>query len=83
MTDLEKLKKQVQEKEFPVGAKIKEGCIEIEVLNSIQEDGDMTIFLECNDCIFNDGICKGDISCSNFDREDNECVIFKQTTNGN
>lgn len=82
MTDLEKLKARVQEIEFPVGTIIREGDIEVEVVSSIQETEDMAIFLECEDCIFNDKICKGDIDCSGYDRQDEESIIFKKT-NGN
>lgn len=77
MTDFERLKCSVQETEFPVGKIIREGNIEVEVMNTIQETEFSTIYLECDDCIFNN-TCHGKINCSDDERHDENSVIFRQ-----
>lgn len=75
MTDLERLKARVKETEFPVGSKIREGNIDVEVVDCIT--GKPT----CSVCIL-DKICKCDIHCIRSERKDRNSVYFKQT-NGN
>lgn len=78
MTDLEKLKARVQETEFPVGAKIKEGDIEVEVIICSHRDYDV-----CGRCIFSNEDCfSKSFNCIGYKRIDDTSIIYKQT-NGN
>ena len=79
MTDLEKLKARVQETEFPVGAKIKEGDIEVDVVDTDNIDGAFS----CNLCFFDKTKPCISIPCTSMERKDNTGVHFLLITNGN
>lgn len=79
MTDLEKLKARIQETEFPVGAKIKEGDIEVEVIDTDNING----LFSCDLCLFGKKKPCISIPCTSMERKDNTGVHFSLITNGN